>query len=127
LEKLVFNMAISLDVLSVIMIIAESVMFSGMGMMLSRVVKEAEAAAAAANAVTFPMMFLSGTFFPIEIMPDFLKPVAKALPLTYVNDGLRASMVFGNFEQAVVNTAIITVLGIICIIVGAVVTKWEEE
>jgi len=49
------------------------------------------------------------------------------LPLTYVNDGLRAAMIFGNFEQALFNTALIVVLGAVCIIVGAAVTKWEEE
>ena len=46
-------------------------------------------AAAAANAVIPPMMFLSGSFFPIEMMPGFLQTFARLLPLYYVNEGRR--------------------------------------
>jgi len=42
----------------------------------------------------FPMMFLSGTFFPVEMMPGFLQQFSRILPLYYVNEGLRASMIF---------------------------------
>ena len=40
------------------------------------------------------MMFLSGTFFPVEMMPAFLQTFAKVLPLYYVNEALRAAMIF---------------------------------
>jgi ABC-type multidrug transport system permease subunit len=36
-----------------------------------------------ANIVSFLMMFLSGVFFPIETMPEWLQPVSNVLPLTY--------------------------------------------
>jgi len=35
-----------------------------------------------------------GSFFPIEMMPGFLQTFARVLPLYYVNEGLRASMIF---------------------------------
>ena len=127
LGKFAFNVTLTLDAISITMIIATSLMFSGIGMIISRAVKEVEAASAAANVIMFPMMFLSGAYFPIDFMPEFLRVVARVLPLTYVNDGLRAAMIFGNFDQALFNTALIVVLGVICIIVGAAVTKWEEE
>ncbi len=40
------------------------------------------------------MMFLSGTFFPVEMMPAFLQSFARLLPLYYVNEALRAAMIF---------------------------------
>jgi ABC-2 type transport system permease protein len=40
-------------------------------------------------------MFLSGIFFPLEIMPDWLRGVASFMPLTYLGDALRQSMVGG--------------------------------
>jgi ABC-2 type transport system permease protein len=43
--------------------------------------------------IQFPMLFLSGIFFPVEILPDFMKPVVNALPLSYLGDGLRQVMV----------------------------------
>ncbi len=39
--------------------------------------------------IQFPMLFLSGIFFPVEIMPDFMRPVVNAMPLTYLGDALR--------------------------------------
>jgi ABC-2 type transport system permease protein len=47
------------------------------------------------SVIQFPMMFLSGTFFPIEQMPDPLQAVARVIPLTYLSDALRQVMVGG--------------------------------
>ncbi|UCF07253.1 MAG: ABC transporter permease [Thermoplasmata archaeon] len=101
--------------------------FSGVGMLITRFVKEAQSAEAAANAVMFPMMFLAGTFFPLEMMPDFLQHIAKVLPLFYVNEGLRDAMIDLNFEGAIFNAAVIGIFGIIVFILGIFVTSWEEE
>ncbi|MEW5936754.1 MAG: ABC transporter permease [Candidatus Thermoplasmatota archaeon] len=46
--------------------------FSSVGMVLGGLIKDVEAAAGAGNAIAFPMMFLSGAFWPIEIMPDYM-------------------------------------------------------
>jgi ABC-2 type transport system permease protein len=41
------------------------------------------------------MLFLSGVFFPLDRAPMWLQDVARALPLTYLADGLRQVMVYG--------------------------------
>ncbi len=43
----------------------------------------------AANAVTLPMMFLSGSFFPVSSLPEVMQTVVKVLPLTHMLDALR--------------------------------------
>jgi ABC-2 type transport system permease protein len=43
----------------------------------------------------FPMMFLSGVFFPIQQMPWYMQDISKVLPLTYASDALRKVMVLG--------------------------------
>ena len=43
----------------------------------------------------FPMMLLSGVFFPIQQMPWFMQSISKALPLTYTATALRKVMVLG--------------------------------
>jgi ABC-2 type transport system permease protein len=95
-------------------------------MILTRFAKEAESAAAAANAISFPMMFLSGSFFPLEMMPDFMQTIARILPLYYVNEGLRASMVFDDNMAALRHSAIIGVFAAVVFILGIMATKWEE-
>jgi ABC-2 type transport system permease protein len=127
LGMFVFGMKMTLDVVSLLMVAMASLMFTGLGMIIARFVKDPDGADAAANVITFPMMFLSGTFFQLSQMPQFLQTIAQVLPLTYVSEGLRAAMIFGQTQQAIQNTALITVLGIASIIVGSLITKWEED
>jgi ABC-2 type transport system permease protein len=123
----VFNMKMTVDAVSLFMVAMASLMFTGLGMIIARFVKDPDGADAAANVITFPMMFLSGTFFPISQMPLFLQSIAQVLPLTYVSDGLRASMIFGQSQTAIFNTGIVTALGFACILIGSWITKWEED
>jgi len=74
----------------------------------------------------FPMMFLSGSFFPIEMMPGFLQTLARTLPLYYVNEGLRASMVFVDHRTALSYSAIIGIFAAVVFILGIIATQWEE-
>ena len=124
---LIFGMKMTLDAISLLMVAMASLMFTGIGMIIARFVRDPDGADAAANVITFPMMFLSGTFFQISQMPQFLQTIAQVLPLTYVSEGLRAAMIFGQTQQALQNTALITVLGIASIIVGSLITKWEDD
>ncbi len=101
--------------------------FSGIGMLITRFVKDADGAQAAANAVMFPMMFLSGTFFPLETMPDFLKTVANFLPLYYVNEGMRAAMITLDEGTLMTSTVILVVLAIVIFVLGVLLTSWKHD
>jgi ABC-2 type transport system permease protein len=101
--------------------------FVGIGMTLTRFIKESQSAAAAANAISFPMMFLSGSFFPVELMPGFLQALAKTLPLYYVNEGLRAAMIFQDNAGAGHAAAVIGVFAAVVFILGIMATRWEER
>ena len=79
------------------------------------------------TSLMFPMMFLSGTFFPIDMYPDFLKPIANILPLTYLNNGLRAAMVNNQPDVAFANAALVMVIAIISICAGILLTNWREK
>lgn len=69
--------------------------FSTMGIGLAGLCHNADVAAAAGMAISLPMQFLCGTFFPIEEMPSLLRRIAQALPLTYFVDALRGAMLTG--------------------------------
>lgn len=61
----------------------------GIGLAIGGWAKNERQAAPLANLVTFPLMFLSGTFFPRFLMPDWLQHVTAYLPLTPIIDGIR--------------------------------------
>jgi ABC-2 type transport system permease protein len=124
---ILFSVRIIPDAFSIIMILFGSIMFSGIGMILSGFIKDVEAASAVGNAIAFPMMFLSGTFFPLELMPSYLQTISKALPLTYFSEGLKYSMLYKYPEGIYTNMAIIAVLAVVFIIVGALVTRWKAK
>lgn len=124
---LAFNVHMTLTIEAIMLIVVGAAMFTGLGMLLSRFAKDEETANAAASAVTFPMMFLSGSFFPLEQMPGYLQEVSKVLPLTYLNNGLRDTMVYANSNSALGNLAVITVIAVVFMVLGAYISKWKEE
>ncbi|MBI4090003.1 MAG: ABC-2 transporter permease [Candidatus Kerfeldbacteria bacterium] len=73
-------------------VILGGVMFLGLGFTISGLAKTVEAVPAIANLVVFPMLFLGGTFFPLDIMPTWLQSIVQYLPLTYLSDALRSVM-----------------------------------
>ena len=122
----VFDVSLRIDAWLPTFIVLEVFAFAGIGMILTRVAKEAESAMAAANAIMYPMMFLSGSFFPLEMMPGFLQKIARILPLYYGNEGLRAAMVLADNMTALRCSAIIGVFAAVVFVVGIMTTKWEE-
>ncbi|HEU5065920.1 MAG TPA: ABC transporter permease [Gaiellaceae bacterium] len=74
----------------VLSLILGAAAFAALGVGLTGLVKRAEGASAVVNAIYFPMLFLSGSFFERDTFPEFLQVVADALPLTYFFD-----LVFG--------------------------------
>ncbi len=122
----VFDVRLQINAWLPLFVVLDVFTFVGIGMILTRIVKEAQSAAAAANAIIFPMMFLSGSFFPLEMMPRSLQMFAKLLPLYYVNEGLRASMMFRDNATALIYSAIIGTFAAIVFILGAGATRWEE-
>ena len=73
-----------------------TLVFSSLGYLVAAFVKTEEGAIPIINVITFPMMFLSGTFFEVTSMPSFIEPIVKVLPLTYLGDALRQIMVDGS-------------------------------
>jgi ABC-2 type transport system permease protein len=76
-------------------VVLGSVTFLALGYVIASFAKTEDAANGMVSFIQFPMMFLSGTFFLIDQMPNFLQPVARAIPLTYLSDALRQVMVEG--------------------------------
>jgi ABC-2 type transport system permease protein len=124
---LVWDISFRLNAYMFILIISGSFAFAGIGMILSRFVHDEETAPAAANAVTFPMMFLAGIFFPLEQMPQFLQVIAHYLPLYYLGEGLRDAMIYGNMDSALFNTEVILVFAAVVFAIGVAITTWREE
>lgn len=74
--------------LLVLVVFATTAVF-GVGLAIGGWAKNENQAAPLANLIAFPMMFLSGVFFPRYLMPEWLQTVSGLLPLTPMVDGAR--------------------------------------
>jgi ABC-2 type transport system permease protein len=66
-----------------------AIMVFGFGMAVGGWANDEKQSAPLGNLVSFPMMFLSGIFFPRFLMPDWLQHISAYIPLSPVIDGLR--------------------------------------
>jgi ABC-2 type transport system permease protein len=78
-----------------LLVLLGAVTFAGIGLLVASRARTMETASGLMNAVMMPMYILSGVFFSWERFPTFLHPVIKALPLTALNDSLRAVILEG--------------------------------
>lgn len=124
---LAFNTHMTLNAVAIVTIILSSAAFSSMGMIIARFIHDEESASAAANAITFPMMFLAGIFFPASQFPSWLATVANVLPLTYVGNALRDSIVYNNMNSAITNMLVVAVFAVILFVAGVLLSKWKTE
>jgi len=69
--------------------------FCGMGLLVASRARTLEAVSGLMNFVMMPMWVLSGIFFSTARFPELMQPVVQALPLTALNDALRAVMIDG--------------------------------
>jgi ABC-2 type transport system permease protein len=107
-------------------IILGAASFLAAGFFIASVTKTLKTAEMASNAITFPMMFLSGVLFPLAILPPFLVVIAKCLPLYYLGDALRKVMIQGKgLGQVWLDIVVVGGMGIICFIAAIKLFRWE--
>ena len=102
-------------------------LFVSLGMLVGTASNSPEAAAVVGNLITFPMMFLSGTFFPVSGMPMYLQNIAHVLPLFYVIDGLNDVMIYGNYAPALIDLGVLAVISVITFALAVRFFKWRED
>ena len=124
--RLVFGARAIPDVYASLLILIGAIAFCSVGMVLGGVLKDVEAAAGAGNAIAFPMMFLSGAFWPVEMMPKYLQTFAKFLPLYYFNNGLRNIMIYRNLSSIATPFLVLGTFAIVFIGLAMKITKWKE-
>jgi ABC-2 type transport system permease protein len=108
-------------------VILGALTFICLGFLVAAFARSEESGAALAQLIQFPMMFLGGLFFPIEIMPSFLRPIVQMIPVAYLGDALRQIMVGALALHALPVDALI-LLGWLTIfaVLGARFFRWDQ-
>jgi ABC-type multidrug transport system permease subunit len=100
--------------------------FGGMGLLVASRAKTLEAANGLMNLVMVPMWLLSGVFFSSERFPKAAQPLIQSLPLTALNNALRAVMLEGRAFPAVAGfLAVVVVWGVVSFAVALKIFRWQ--
>ncbi|MCD6467013.1 MAG: ABC transporter permease [Methanomicrobia archaeon] len=111
LAILIFGVVIHGNILLVIFLLLLCVFsFVGLGILITSFTENEETATMVMMTLMFPMMFLSGVFFPMQEMPWYMQDIAHCLPLTYATTALRDVMVLGAGVSAI-STEIMILIG----------------
>ncbi len=100
--------------------------FSGLGLLVSSRTRTIEGVSGLMNLVMLPMWLLSGTFFSWERFPEAVHPFIRALPLTALNDALRAVMTEGRPLAALgLELGVLALTGTVSFLVAVRVFRWQ--
>jgi ABC-2 type transport system permease protein len=100
--------------------------FAGLGLLVASRARTIEGVSGLMNLVMLPMWILSGTFFSYARFPDVMIPFVKALPLTALNDALRAVMIDGTgLVSLTAPLAIVGAWGAVSFVVALKIFRWR--
>ena len=124
---LVFGVRVngSIAVLALLCIIG-GYAFSGLGFLTASRARTLEGVSGLMNLIMMPMWLCSGVFFSYERFPDAAKPFIRALPLTMLNDALRAVMNdAAPLTKVMPHLALLAVWGIVTFAIGLKIFRWQ--
>lgn len=102
------------------------IVFMGFGFVVSGIAKHEHSIPPLANIITLPQFLLSGTFFSIEAFPEWMQPLCKLLPLSFLNSALRKVAFEGaNLIDVASECLALCVWGILVYIIAVRVFRWE--
>jgi len=100
--------------------------FSGLGLLTASRARTLEGVSGLMNLIMMPMWLCSGVFFSYERFPDSVKPIIRALPLTMLNDALRAVMNdAAPLTKILPHIALLAVWGIVTFAIGLKIFRWQ--
>ena len=108
------------------LVVLGALMFISLGYVVASFAPTEETANMVTSILQFPLMFLSGIFFPLDQFPGWLRTIAAALPLTYLGDALRQVMVGGTpFVPVAVSVVVLAAWLVVCFGISARFFKWQ--
>jgi len=124
---LVFGVPLRGSVLQLVTIcVLSSLAFGGLGLLVASRARTVEGASGLMNLVMVPMWVFSGVFFSSGNFPEAAQPFIQALPLTAVNDALRANMLQGaSWGMVSHELAIIAGYLVVCFILALRLFRWR--
>lgn len=105
--------------LAILIMIIIAITFFGLGLTIASRLRDVHGFSLVMNLVMFPLLFLSGAFYPIANLPIWIKIFAYINPLTYGIDALRGVLIGHSSIPILLNLLIISITSFCMVILGA--------
>jgi ABC-2 type transport system permease protein len=112
-----------------LILVAGSLSFIGLGIVASVLpLLFPERGAQMTHVIQALLLLVSGVYFPISVLPEWMQPLARLSPATYVLEGMRASLLDGVGTSALLgHLARLVLIGVIAIPIGLSVFRQAEK
>lgn len=108
------------------LLLSGTLAFMSIGLLAGSISKTEEGAIGMANFIVLPMAFLSGSFFPLDGAPTWIRSISNLLPLKHLNDGMLDTMVRGNGPaSALTPMLILLAFAVVLTAISARLFRWE--
>lgn len=112
--------------MAVPLVVVGTLCFMAIGLLAGAVTRTTEGAVNMANFLVLPMAFLSGSFFPLDAAPEWLRRISDLLPLKHFNEGMLDVMVRGEGPvAAAAPLAVLLGFAVVVTLLAARLFRWE--
>jgi ABC-2 type transport system permease protein len=118
LVVLVTGADVALSVVVIPLVVVTVALFCGMGALIGSLAGSQDGVIAASNSIALPLLFLSDTFVPPDLLPEWFQPIMNLSPLTYFARGVRA-VTYGGTGGWQFDLGILCVLAVVFFALGA--------
>jgi ABC-2 type transport system permease protein len=128
IATLLFGIRLNGSLASLLLVVLLGIaVFLCLGFCMGSIARSQQSIMAIGNLVTFPQLFLSGVFYPIDILPELIQPLARLLPLSFLADALRNIIIDGaTLLQQAGNLLGLGVWGLLLLLLAVRLFVWKD-
>jgi len=112
--------------LAVGLIVIGTVAFGSLGMIFGSLVREPGSATSLGVGVALPLMFISGVFWELDLLPATLQEVAAFSPVTHYHRSLRELMVLHSMDGIWTTVTMLVVMAVVFVPLAVLLTDWSD-
>jgi ABC-2 type transport system permease protein len=123
---LVFGVTAIPGPLAIALIVLGTIGFSSLGMIVGSLIRTPGSAISLGGAIALPLMFVSGIFWELDLMPPTLQTVAEFSPVTHFHRSLRELMILDSTSGVAFTFVFLSVLTVVFFVGAITLTSWQE-
>jgi len=123
---IVFGVRVIPGPLAIALIVLGAVAFTALGMIVGGVIRDPGSAISLGGAIALPLMFISGIFWEVDLMPPTLQRVAEFSPVTHYHRSLRQLLILDSTAGVASTFGVLATLAVIFLAGALFVTRWQE-